>query len=195
MKKLFLPQRATKTVYDNARIKVRFNGDLLRQNQVTYNHRPVVNIYIVYETTLDTKTSNITLENCLFGTVKLTKNADIDKYKYSGYGIGHDSRGSFSHPSGGDGKNVIIFRADLNSSVQANNKVNNVLVLGKYFIRGINGTTIYAEKMYSTNFTVDNKRFYLSLYYNGGNSYLFVDGKETHKFKAKDSEIVPIHCV
>ena len=53
---------ATKTIYDNARMKVRFNGDLLRQNQVTYNHGPVVNIYIVYETTPDTKTSNIALE-------------------------------------------------------------------------------------------------------------------------------------
>ena len=60
--------------------------------------------------------SNVTLENCLFGAVKLTKNVDIDKYKYSGYGIGFDSRGSFSHPSGGYGKNVIIFGADMNSS-------------------------------------------------------------------------------
>ena len=50
---------ATKTVYDNARIKVKFSGDLLRQNQVTYNHGPVVNIYIVYETTPDAKTSNM----------------------------------------------------------------------------------------------------------------------------------------
>ena len=56
---------ATKTIYDNARIKVGFSGDLLRQNQVIYNHGPVVNIYIVYETTPDTKTSNITLENYL----------------------------------------------------------------------------------------------------------------------------------
>ena len=72
---------ATKTIYDNARIKVRFNGDLLR---------PVVNIYIVYETTPDTKTSNITLENCLFGAIKITENSDVNKYKYSGYGIGFD---------------------------------------------------------------------------------------------------------
>ena len=104
---------ATKTIYDDARIKVGFNGDLLRQNQVTYNHGPVVNIYIVYKTTPDTKTSNIALENCLFGANKLIKNGDVDKYKFSGYGIGFDSRGSFSHPSGGDGKNVIIFGADL----------------------------------------------------------------------------------
>ena len=77
---------ATKTIYDNARIKVRFDGDLLRQNQVTYDHGPAVNIYIVYETTPDTKTSNISLENYIFGAVKLIKDADIDKYKYSRYG-------------------------------------------------------------------------------------------------------------
>ena len=47
-----------------------------------------------------------------------------------------------------------------------------------------------AEKMYSINFTERDKRFCLSLHYNGANSYLFVNGKEIHKFKAKDSEIV-----
>ena len=182
---------ATKAIYDNTRIKVGFNGDLLRQNQVTYNHKPVVNIRTVYETTPDTKTSNITLENCLFGAIKITKNSEDDKCKYSGYGIGFDSRESFSHPSGGNGTNVIIFGADLSSSVHANNKVNNVLVQGKALVQGINGTTIYAEKMYSTKFTVNNKKFCLSLHYNGDNSYLFVNDKEIHKIKAKDSEIVP----
>ena len=47
------------------------------------------------------------------------------------------------------------------------------------------------KKMYSTNFTEDNKTFCLSLHYNGDNSYVFVNGKEIIKFKAKDSEIVP----
>ena len=133
---------ATKTIYGNARINVVFNGDLLRQNQVTYNHGPVVNIYIIYETTPDTKTSSITLESCLFSAIKIRKNSDVDKYKYSGYGIGFDSRGYFSHPSGENGRNVIILGADLSSSVHANNKVNNVLVLDKAFIQGTNGTTI-----------------------------------------------------
>ena len=64
-------------------------------------------------------------------------------------------------------------------------------MLGKALVQGISGTTIYAEKMYSTNFTVNNKKFCLSLHYNGDNSYLFVNGKEVNKFKAKDSEIVP----
>ena len=79
----------------------------------------------------------------------------------------------------------------MSSSVHANNRVNNILVLGKDFIQGINGTTIYAEKNYSTNFTATNKNFCLSLHYNGDSSYLFVNGKEIVNFKAKDSEIVP----
>ena len=98
---------STKTIYDNARKKVKFNGELLRQNKVIYNHGSVKYIYIVYETILDTKTSNITLKDCLFGAIKLTKSSDIDKYKYSGYGIGFDSRGGFSHPGGGNDTNVI----------------------------------------------------------------------------------------
>ena len=44
--------------------------------------------------------------------------------------------------------------------------------------------------MYSINFTVTNKTFCLSLHYNGANSYLFVNGTEFYKFKAKDSEIL-----
>ena len=44
--------------------------------------------------------------------------------------------------------------------------------------------------MYSTNFTVTKKKLCLMLHYNGANSYLFVNGKEIVKFKAKDSEIV-----
>ena len=107
---------AANLIHLNARLKVKFNGDFLKQDKVTYNHEPIVNIYIVYKLIPDTKDSSITLENCLFGSVNLTKNADIDKYKYSGYGVGFDSKGSFSHPSGGYGGNVIIFGAYMSSS-------------------------------------------------------------------------------
>ena len=69
-------------------------------------------------------------------------------------------------------------------------KQNNVLVLGRDFIQGINDTTIYVEKLYSVNFTENNKKFCLSLHYNGDNSYLFVNGTEIHKFKTKESEII-----
>ena len=44
--------------------------------------------------------------------------------------------------------------------------------------------------MYAINFTVTKRKFWLSLHYNGVNSYLLVNGTEFYKFKAKDSEIV-----
>ena len=79
---------------------------------------------------------------------------------------------------------MLLFGVDLTSHSHANNKTKNILVLGKDFTQGINSTTIYAEKLYSINFTENYKKFCLSLH------YLFVNGTETHKFKAKDSEIV-----
>ena len=53
----------------------------------------------------------------MFGAVRLTKKADIDKYGFSGYGIGFDKRGSFSFPGDGFGINVIIFGVDMSFSI------------------------------------------------------------------------------
>ena len=151
--------------------------------------KKVVNIYIVYELAGSSSHSDDpTLKNCLFGAVTLTKNADIDKYGYSGYGIGFDRRSSFSFPGGGFGQNVLIFGADMSSSTHIDNK-KDILVLGKEPTQGLEHT-LTAEKMYSFNFTVARKMFYFSLHYNRANSYLYVNGKEMVKFKAKDSEIV-----
>ena len=63
----------------------------------------------------------MTLENRLLGEVKLTKNPDIDKYNYSGYGMGFNRKGKFSF-SNGFGQNVIVFGLDMSSSVHINNK-------------------------------------------------------------------------
>ena len=69
-----------------------------------------MNIYIVYELGVSSSNDgNSTLKNCLFGAATLTKNADIEKYGYSGYGIGFIRRRSFSFPGGGFGQNVLIF--------------------------------------------------------------------------------------
>ena len=130
-----------------------------------------------------------TLKNCLYGAVTLTKNADIDKYGCSGYGIGFDRRGSLSFPSGGFGQNVLIFGVDMSFSTRSDNKKKDMLVLGIGRREGLEHT-LTVEKMYSINFTVIRKKFCLSLHYNGANSYLFVNGIEICKFKAKDSEIV-----
>ena len=65
----------------------------------------------------NTTSSDPTLENCLFGAVSLTKNSDIDKYKYSGYGIRFDRKGTFSFDNG-VGTNVIIFGVDMSSLIK-----------------------------------------------------------------------------
>ena len=57
----------------------------------------------------------------MFGAVNLTKHADIDQYNYSGYGIGFDRKREFSFGNGFS-RNCIIFGADMNTSVHANNK-------------------------------------------------------------------------
>ena len=119
----------------------------------------------------------------------MTKNADIDKYGYSGYRIGFDRRSSFPFPGGGFGQNVLIFGADMSSSIHIDNKKKDILVLGRGPTQGLEHT-LTAEKMYSINFSVTKKKFSLSLHYSGSNSYLFVNGIEIYKFKAKDSEIV-----
>ena len=96
----------------------------------------------------------------------------------------------FSHPSGGTGINAKVFGVDMSSSVHATNREKSLLILGKSLTQVLEDTTIYAEKMYSVNFTATRKKFCLRLHYNGDNSYLFVNGKKIIKFKAKDSEIV-----
>ena len=63
------------------------------------------------------------LNNCLSGFVKVTNNGNLAKYKYSSYGIGFDSRSQFSFTDGRVGKNVIIFGADMSSSVYIDKKI------------------------------------------------------------------------
>ena len=96
--------------YYGTKTSVEFSENYLRQDKVSFNHGKMVNIYIVYEIS---KSINIrdylTLENCLFGAVSLTKRADIDRYGYSGYGIGFDRHGSFLFTGTGLERNIIIF--------------------------------------------------------------------------------------
>ena len=176
--------------YYSYKIRVKFNGSILRQPKVSYTHGKIVNIYIVYKLIGSSSHSDDpALKNCLFGTVTLTKNFDIDKYGYSGYGIGFDRKSSFSFTGGGFGQNILIFGADMSFSAHIDNKKKDILVLGNGATQGLEHT-LTAEKMYSINFTATKKKFCLSLRYNGASSYLFVNGKEILKFKAKDSEIV-----
>ena len=79
----------------------------------------------------------------------------------------------------------------MSNSIHIDNKGKDILVLGRGPTQGLE-STLTAEKMHSVNFTVTKKKLCLSLHYNGGNSYLFVNGTKIIKFKAKNSAIVAI---
>ena len=178
--------------YYGTKTRVKLIGSCLKQPNFTFTYKKVVNIYIVYE--LRASSSNFsdpTLKNCLLGAVTLTKNDDIDKYRYSVYGIGFDRRRSFSFPGGRFGHNVVTFGADMSSSTHIDSKGKDILILGFGPTQGLGEHSLTAEKMYSINSTNTNIKYFLSLHYNGANSYLFVNGREIYKFKAKDSKIVP----
>ena len=145
--------------YYGTKTRTKFTGSCLKQPTISYNHDAIVNIYIVYE--LGASGSHIndpTLKNCLFDAVTLTKNADIDKYGYSGYGIGFDRKSSFKFPGGGMGQNLLIFGADVRSSAHINNKKKDILVLGKGPTQRFEHTPT-AKKIYSINFTVTKRNF------------------------------------
>ena len=110
--------------YFGNKIRLKLNvGCLKQQNKAAYTHSTKVKIYIVYEIDASGSFSDDpALRSSLFVAVKLTKNSDFDKYRYSGYGIGFDKKGSFSFPGGGFGQNVIVLGADMSSSVHVDNK-------------------------------------------------------------------------
>ena len=145
--------------YYGYNIRLTLNGSILRQPKVSYTHEKAENIFIVYELAGSSSHSDDpTLKNCLFGGVTITKNADIKKYGYSGYGIDFDRKSSFSFPGDGFGQNVIIFGVDMSSPARVNNKKKDILILGKGPTQGLEHT-LTAEKMYSINFTVTKNKF------------------------------------
>ena len=138
-----------------------FNGHCLIRNNISIPKK-VINLYISY--TLGPQLGNLntdyTLRNCLFGSVKLTKNTDLDKYKYTDYRIGFDSRSEFLFTDGSYGKNVIIFGADVSSSLHIDNKGKYILIFGEGPTRGLDDTTLTAEAKHSINLTQQGKDLY-----------------------------------
>ena len=108
-------------IYIGINTRAKFDRGCLKQDKITFTPGTIVNIYSVYEIS-DSNNNYPTLKICLLGAVKLTTNADIYKYKYSGYGIGFNKRGTFLFSTGGFGCNVIIFEIDISSSVHFDNK-------------------------------------------------------------------------
>ena len=115
-----------------------FKGGYLKEDNAKSEFQKVMNIYIVYnlESNLNYN-PDFTLENCLFGGVKIAKNTDVDKYKDSGYGIGFDGKGVFTHATGSFGNSAIIFGVDMSSSVHIDNAKKEILILGKSATQGL----------------------------------------------------------
>ena len=156
--------------YLGTKARLEFRG---RWDKTTFHHRKVVNISIIYELDKIYVKTNPMLVNCLFGAVSLTKNADIDKYKYSSYGIGFDRDNVYS-VGYRFGRNVIIFEVDMSLSVHVDNMGKDILILGKGPAKGLGRHSLTAEKMYSVNFTDHKEKYCLSLHHNGANSYLLM---------------------
>ena len=140
--------------YYGTKTRVKFNGSCLKQPEISQSHGTIISTYIAYELgASNPHRDDPALTNCLFGAVTFTKSSDINKYKYSGYGIGLHRRSIFSFPSGGFGQNVIIFGVDMSSSPHIDNQKKDILILGKGPTQGLEHT-LTAEKIYSVNFTV-----------------------------------------
>ena len=90
------------------------------------------------------------------------------------------------------GKNAIIFGVDMSSSVYIYNKKKDILILGKDPTQGLDDTTLTAEAEHSINFSRSQRKFCVSLHYNGSSSSLFVNATNIYQFKSKDSEIKEI---
>ena len=154
-------------VWYNSKIKLKFKGSCLKQDFASFTLYKVVNLFIVYE--LDKWSQDLnakfSLKDCFFGNIKITKNADPNKYYYSGCGIGFDSRSHFSIRNFDWGKNVVIFGVGMSSSVHDINKNKDILILGKGQRKGLDNTTLTAEAEYFINFSKSQRKFCLNLHY------------------------------
>ena len=177
---------------NDGRMHVCLSGNHFQQNKVIIpNNNNVINIYCVYqiEPISLARDTTFTVQNALFGAMQITKNADTSKYKYKGYGICFGEDALFSMGNINNGRNALIFVHE-DSVIHTNNKANNIFIMGDGLAQGINDTTLYAEKIYSRNFTQPSTKLVLSLHYNGDNSYLFVNGKQELKFIPKTESLV-----
>ena len=158
---------------NDGRMHAHLNGNHFQQNVAGIpNNDDVINIYCVYrlDPIASSRDTSFTIQDALFGAMQITKNAtDNSKNNYKGYGICFDEGSQFGHTmsEGGrthitNGRNVLIFGADMSFSIHATNRANHIYLMGDGLTHGINDTTIYAEKKYFRNFIEPDVKFVLS---------------------------------
>ena len=181
---------------NNDRMHVYLSGNHFQQNKlIVSNNNNDINIYCFYklDRIASSRDTSFTIQNALFGAMQINKKAtDNSKNNYKGYGTCFDETSLFSHTitEGGftdttNGKNILIFGADMSFSVHATNRANHIYLMGDGLTQGINDTTIYVQKNYYRNFTDPGKKFMLSFHYNGDDSYLFVSGRQELNLSVK----------
>ena len=180
----------------DGRMHVHLSGNHFQQNVAGIpNNGDVINIYCVYklDPIASTRDTSYTIQDALFRAMQITKNTtDSDKNNYKGYDICFDERSKFGHTmtEGGrthitNGRNVLIFGADMSFTIHATNRGNHVYVMGDGLAQGINDTTLYLEKKCFRNFTEPNVKFVLSLHYNGDDSYFFLTVDKNKRLSVK----------
>ena len=158
-------------IKNDGRLYVYLSGNYFQQNKVIIpNNDNVINIYCAYETQTisSSKDTSFTIQNAIFGAMKITKDAtDNSKNNYKRYGICFDERSQFGHTitEGGfthttNGRNVLIFGADMSFSVHVTNRANHIYPLGEGLTQGINDTAIYVEKTIIETLRVPVKSLY-----------------------------------
>ena len=125
---------------NDGRMNIYLSGNHFQQNVASIlNNGNVINIYCVYklDSLASSRDTTFTIQNALFGAMKITKNADTSKYDYKGYGICFDERSQFGHTmtEGGrthitNSRNVLIFGADMSFSIHGTNRANHIYVMG-----------------------------------------------------------------
>ena len=160
---------------NDGRMRVHLCGNDFQQNVVGIpNKHDIINIYCVYklDQIASSRDTSFTIQNALLLKMQITKNAtDNSKNNYKGYGICFDERSQFRHtiteydiPYTTNGRNVLIFGADMSFSAHATNRANHIYLMGDGLTQGINDTALYAEKKYFRNFTEPDSKFVLSLH-------------------------------
>ena len=159
---------------NNDDVYVYLSGNHFQQDIPSFNN-DISNIYCVYK--LDpissSRDNTFTVQNALFGSMQITKNADTSKYKYKGYGICFDEGGTFGIGNINNGRNVLIFGVHESSLIHVNNKANNIFIMAM---------DLYKVLMI---WLCTQKKYIAKILLNQTKSYLFINGKQELKFKAK----------
>ena len=126
---------------NDGRMHVHLSGNHFQQNVAGIpNNSDVINIYCVYklDPIASSRDASFTIQDALFGAMQITKNAtDNSNNNCKGYGICFDEGNQFGHTmiEGGrthitNGRNVLIFGADMSFSIHATNRANHIYVMG-----------------------------------------------------------------